>query len=315
MKLLKAITDYVAYRKTLGEIFLTNERFLKSFARIIGTETNLSDIKSEHVNTFIAGKGPITANWHAKHQALRGFYSYVISRGYATRIPLPTVIPKRPPPFVPYIYTHKKLRSLLDTTFIYQKNRSQLEPYMVRALLLLLYGAGLRIKEAVSLTSADVDLEQALLTIRETKFHKTRLVPIGKQLTQALSQYAARRQREGYSRCPESPFFSNRNGNPVNQFTIEQAFQRIREKAGIYRTDGARYQPRLHDLRHTFAVHRLTAWHKQGEDVQKWLPVLSVYLGHCHLAATSVYLTMTPALLQQANIRFENYVLKEDSHD
>lgn len=315
MKLLKAITNYVTYRKTLGEIFLTNERFLKAFARTIGTETNLSDIKSEHVNTFIAGKGPITASWHAKHQALRGFYCYVISRGYTTKSPLPTVIPKRPPPFVPYIYTRRELRSLLDATSIYQKNRSQLEPYMVRTLLLLLYGAGLRIKEAVSLTLADVDLDRALLIIRETKFHKTRLVPIGKQLTQALSQYVARRQREGYSKCPESPFFINRNGKPVNQHTIENTFQRIREIADVKRTDGARYQPRLHDLRHTFAVHRLTAWYKQGEDVQKWLPVLSVYLGHRYLAATSVYLTMTPTLLQQANLRFENYTLKEDPHD
>lgn len=315
MKLIKAITNYVAYRKTLGELFLTNERFLKAFARTIGTETNLSDIKSEHVKTFIAGKGPITANWHAKHQALRGFYCYVISRKYVKVSPLPTVIPKRPPPFVPYIYTRKELRSLLDATSIYQKNRGKLEPYMVRTLLLLLYGAGLRIKEAISLTLADVDLDQALITIRETKFRKTRLVPIGQQLNHALSQYAVRRQRQNHSQCPESSFFINRNGKPVNQYTIENAFQRIREIAGIKRTDGARYQPRLHDLRHTFAVHRLIAWYKQGANVQKWLPVLSVYLGHRYLAATSVYLTMTPILLQQANLRFENYALKEDSHD
>jgi integrase len=96
---------------------------------------------------------------------------------------------------------------------------------------------------------------------------------------------------------------------------MENVFRRICEKAGICRTDGARYQPRLHDLRHTFAVHRLTAWYKQGADVQKWLPVLSVYLGHHYLAATSVYLTMTPALLHQANLRFENYALKEKFHD
>ncbi|MGD0511527.1 MAG: integrase, partial [Candidatus Micrarchaeaceae archaeon] len=80
-------------------------------------------------------------------------------------------------------------------------------------------------------------------------------------------------------------------------------------------TDGVRQQPRLHDLRHSFAVHRLTTWYEQGVDVQNLLPVLSVYLGHSNLAATSVYLTMTPALLHQANLRFAAYALQEDSHE
>jgi len=315
VKLLKAIVNYVAYHKALGELFLSNEQILKSFVRAIGQRANISDVKSKQVDKFLSGTGPLTARWHIKHQALRGFYCYLMSRGYVKKSPLPTVIPKRPPPFVPYIYTRQELRSLLDASLTYQKNRGQLEPYMVCMLLLLLYGAGLRIKEAISLTLADVNLVQSLLTIRETKFHKTRLVPLGRQLTHALLLYAARRQREGYSRYYEAPFFISRNGKPVNRSTIEPAFQRIREKAGIYRTGGSRNQPRLHDLRHTFAVHRLTEWYRQGADVQKWLPVLSVYLGHHKLAATSVYLTMTPALLHQANLRFEKYALQEDSHD
>ncbi|MBU4452848.1 tyrosine-type recombinase/integrase, partial [Patescibacteria group bacterium] len=282
--------------------------------RAIGQRANLCDVKPKQVDKFLSGTGPLTATWHVKHQALRGFYCYVKSHSYVKKLPLPTVIPKRPPPFVPYIYTRQELRSLLDASLTYQKNRGRLEPYMVRTLLLLLYGAGLRIKEAISLTLADANLVHALLTIRETKFRKTRLVPLGRQLTHALSQYVDRRQREGYPQNPDAPFFISRNGKPVNQYTIEKAFQLIREKAGIYRTDKASYQPRLHDLRHTFAVHRLTTWYKQGADVQKLLPVLSVYLGHHLLAATSVYLTMTPSLLHQANLRFEKYVLQEDSH-
>ena len=96
--------------------------------------------------------------------------------------------------------------------------------------------------------------------------------------------------------------------------TLEDAFQRLREHAGVRRSDGARYQPRLHDLRHTFAVHRLTEWYRQGADVQRLLHHLSVYLGHAHLAATQVYLTMTPELLQQAGTRFERYARGEDGH-
>jgi len=100
----------------------------------------------------------------------------------------------------------------------------------------------------------------------------------------------------------------------MNQYTIERIFQRVRKSAGIRRLDGARYQPRLHDLRHTFAVHRLTSWYRQGLDVQRLLPHLTVFLGHAHLAGTSVYLSMTPELLRAANTRFERYAKGEEAH-
>ena len=182
-------------------------------------------------------------------------------------------------------------------------------------LLLILYGAGLRLGEAINLTLADVDLSQALLIIRGTKFNKTRLVPLGAQLTQSLSQYAIQRQQDGHSQNPQTPFFIGNNGKAIKKVTFQAVFALIREKAGVRRTDHDRFHPRLHDLRHTFAVHRLMEWYKEGADVQKWLPVLSVYLGHTQLAATSVYLTMTPALLEEAGRRFQNYAFKEDSHD
>jgi integrase/recombinase XerD len=101
----------------------------------------------------------------------------------------------------------------------------------------------------------------------------------------------------------------------VNQHTLQARFRRVCQKAGIRRSDSASYQPRLHDLRHSFAVDRMTSWYRQGADVQKLLPQLSVYLGHVHLAATAVYLSMTPALLAEANARFERYAQQEVSHD
>ena len=94
-----------------------------------------------------------------------------------------------------------------------------------------------------------------------------------------------------------------------------QAFRKIRKKASVIRRDNSRYQPRLHDLRHTFAVHRLTAWYKEGSDVQKYLPILSEYLGHTRLSSTSVYLTMTPALLEEAGKLFQRYVFTEVPHE
>jgi integrase/recombinase XerD len=96
---------------------------------------------------------------------------------------------------------------------------------------------------------------------------------------------------------------------------LESAFQQIRVHAGLSREGGPRCQPRLHDLRHTSAVHRLTSWYREGKDVQKLLPQLSVYMGHTHLAATQVYLTVTPELLHEASMRFERYATPEGRND
>jgi len=316
MRLLTAVNQYVVYRKSLGANFIRKESCLNSFIRAIGQNKNLLDVQTKAVEVFLAGNGPITPNWHFKYSSLSGFYSYVISRGYTKASPLPVEIPKRPQLFVPYIYTVEELRALLEASLIYQENRRYLfEPYLVRTFLLLLYGAGLRISEAIKLTMADVDLPKALLTIRETKFYKTRLIPLGTQLTQSLSQYDIQYQKKKYSRNPEAPFFIGKNGKSINRSTFEETFIKIRKKAGIQRNDNSRYQPRLHDLRHTFAVHRLTAWYKQGADVQKWLPVLSEYLGHTRISSTSVYLTMTPVLLEEAGKLFQRYVFTEESHD
>lgn len=310
MQLDAMITTYIAYRKALGERFHTNARILKSFCRIIGGKMEAADIRTEQINDFLNGEGPITASWHVRYNALLGFYRYALSRALLKTSPLPTVKPQRPQPFVPYIYTHEELRRLLAAALTYQKNRGKLEPHMVQMLLLLLYGAGLRVSEALSLRLADVDLGQAVLTIHDSKFFTSRLVPLNASLNEMLGQYTVRRQQSGYSQDDNAPFFVKRNGQSIKIYNIESAFQRIRQKAGISRTDGARYQPRLHDLRHTFAVHRLTSWYQEGKDVQRLLPQLSIYLGHRYLSATSVYLTMTSELLSQAAQRFEHYAMK-----
>jgi site-specific recombinase XerD len=251
----------------------------------------------------------VTVTWHDKFRRLRSFFHYAISRGYLAVAPLPTVIPRRPPPFVPYIFTREELRRLFQVIDADQR-KSCLEPATMHALILLLYGAGLRLREAVNLTNADVDLQRALLTVRNTKFGKTRWVPFGPQLGQTLRPYAARVQAPQ----PQAPFFTTRPGSGVKPDTLQHNFRILCNRAGIRRTDGANEQPRLHDLRHTFAVHRLTAWYQQGADVQRLLQHLSVYLGHVHIRHTQVYLSMTPELLHEASQRFEHYAGKEGCH-
>ena len=219
-------------------------------------------------------------------------------------------MPKRPPVFVPYIYTREELRRLLLMIDSHPQGRSTLEPVTIRTMMLVYYGAGLRLQEATNLTRADVDLSRSVLMIRDTKFGKTRLVPVGPQLNRVLVQYDRTRPK---GRPTDAPFFTNQAGGRVPPWRLELRFRFLCDRAGIHRSD-TRGKPRIHDLRHTFAVHRLTSWYQEGANVQRLLHHLSVYLGHVALRHTQVYLSMTPELLREASQRFERYAGKERRH-
>jgi len=311
----EAVTHYVTFRQAAGADFRPTARLLDAFCRAVGPDAPIVDIPLDRVRAFVDGRGLVTRYWHRKHSALRGFYRYAVSHRLVEHVPLPSTIPRHPPSLIPYLFTREEVRRLLDATSRYRRGRCHFEPHTFRALLLLLYGAGLRLGEALHLTLADVDLPAALLTIRDTKFYKTRWVPLGPDLCGAMRHYAERRQEGRASQATESAFLVDCQGLPLRDGTVRQAFAQLRRCAGISRTDGARYQPRLHDLRHAFVGHRLTAWYRAGADVQRLLPHLSTYLGHLTIAATQVYLTMTPELLREAGVRFERYADLEGDHE
>ena len=167
---------------------------------------------------------------------------------------------------------------------------------------------GLRFGEAQRLTLSDVNLSDAILTVRDTKFYKNRLVPVGPQLTVALRAYAAKRAERPLPLGMDSTFLANRDGTSLAKRTVQTAFAKLLQAAGIEASDDGRRAPCLHSLRHAAAVNRLTSWYRRGADVQRLLPALSTWLGHAHLDGTQVYLSMTPELLQEASLRFDHYV-------
>jgi len=310
MNLQRLIERYIAFQQSLGAPFLENAAVLRAFGRALGARATAAGVRPRDVEAFLGRARPVPRGWHTKLNRLRPFFQYAVSRGYMAAAPVPAVIPKPPAPFVPYVFSHEELRQLLREIGADQRKLC-LEPVTIRVLVLLLYGAGLRVSEALNLTRADVDLQGSLLTVRNTKFGKTRLVPFGPQLGQALARYAARAQAPRV----EGTFFTTRMGTRVKPDTLQHNFRVLCDRAGIHRTDGAHEEPRLHDLRHSFAVHRLTSWYRQGADVQRLLQHLSVYLGHAHIRHTQVYLSMTPELLQEAGRRFERYAEREGRHD
>lgn len=312
MKLAKVIHTYVTFKRSMGMHFHSEDCLLRAFCRAVsGVELDIGDIKPAAVQAFLDGKGPVTAVWGLKFRVLRSFYRFAISRGFTTNSPLPTNLPQLPPPFVPYIYTTEELRRLLAATDVIDAPESPLQAQTVRTLLLLLYGTAMRIGEALSLTLDDVNLAQSMVTVRNTTFFKTRLVPIGPKLTHELSIYEDRRRQLALPQGDASPFFATRTGHRFPYQRAITLFQHVRRRAGIQREAGASYPPRLHDIRHTSATHRLISWYQLGADVQKLLPQLATYLGHADISSTQLYLSMTPELLREASSRFERYAQPE----
>jgi site-specific recombinase XerD len=313
MKLSAVVSLYVSHKRALGHRYRAEEAILRAFCKAVG-DRPITTVETKDILTFLNGRGPVTEYWAKKHRVLTGLYRYILARGMADRSPLPRAIPKPTvPPFVPYIYSRDELKGLLDAVPVACAGRVTIEEEVFKTLLLLLYGAGLRIGEALALTLGDVNLREAYLRVRGAKFFKCRLVPLGKDLTGALSEYVVKRQ-ERHGSAEEAPLFCFRDSSPLSQSAARSAFRRLCAHAGVRREGGTRRQPRLHDLRHTAAVHRLIEWYRSGADVQGLLPKLATYLGHVDLSGTQRYLTLTPELLRQASRRFEHYAMEGD-HD
>ena len=256
---------------------------------------------------FWPGVGFPSATWTLRFKVLSGFYRFAISRGHVKESPLPQSLPKLPPQQSPYVYSLDELRRLLDATSTLHVEHSRLQAPMYRTLLLLLYGSGLRIGEALALALHDVDLIERIIIVRDTKFYKSRMVPIGPKLTRELANYTALRRQLPMPAGENSAFFTTRTGRGWPYQHVITLFQRVRETAEIQCPAGEPRPPRLHDLRHTAAVHRVVDWYRSGKDVQRLLPQLATWLGHVDIKSTQRYLRMTPELLQAASQRFANY--------
>jgi integrase len=203
--------------------------------------------------------------------------------------------------FVPHIFSKEEIRRLLEAADQLRPTAlSPLRHLIFPEVFRLLYGCGLRAGEALRLTVADVDLSEGVLRIWQSKFRKDRLVPMAPSLTQRLRSYA--------SRLGERPsaafFFPAPDGGRYNVATLYHTFRSLLWEAGIAHR-GRGQGPRLHDLRHTYAVHCLTRWYREGADLNAKLPILVTYMGHATLGGTQRYLRLTRALFPQLTATFQ----------
>jgi integrase len=308
MMLNDVIDTYLAKQRSLGMRFESAGHLLRRFCRAMG-DLKIDDVTPEAVAEFLQGEGALSASWMLRYRVLTGLYRFAVSRGYVGCSPLPTTLPKLPPQQTPYVYSTEELRRLLEATAVLRIGHSPQVPAMYRTLLLLLYGTGMRIGEALRLAMQEIDLTEQVIIVRDTKFFKTRLVPIGPKLNRELVAYVERRRLLPLPRGEASPLFTTRDGRPWQYTSVISWFQHVRRAAGISCPVGEPRPPRLHDIRHTAAVHRVLAWYRSGQDVQRLLPQLATYLGHIDIRATQRYLQMTPDLLQEASQRFAQYAM------
>lgn len=203
-----------------------------------------------------------------------------------------------------YIYSEAEIVRLFKAARSFRSRHAPLRGIMAHTMLALAYCAGLRIGEIAALTLRDVDTERGIVEIRETKFFKTRRLPLATRVVAALSNYLAVRENAGAPTGPDAPLWwtpLRRKGYTYGQ--LEKLLTRVIRRAGLKPARG-RKGPRVHDLRHAFVAHRMLHWYREGVEPQSRLPHLATYLGHKDIVSTLVYLNITPEILQQASERY-----------
>lgn len=215
----------------------------------------------------------------------------------------------------PHVFTSAQIQHILQTAQAFPSPRAPLRPRTLYTMLVLAYCAGLRIGELVRLDLGDVSLDEGTITIRNTKFFKSRRLPLTDSALKVLREYLQERAGQGGPRFASSPLLwrqSREGGGRYSLVTVEVLMERILREAGFKPNTGRR-GPRFHDLRHSFVNHRMLDWYRKGINPEAHLPYLATFLGHRDIYSTLAYLNPTPELLQQASERFRSYVQRSDS--
>ncbi len=298
MTLFNAIQTYIDVKRAHGVLFYKAEKDLWSFSRRVG-DVPLDEIRPTQIRDFLNGPHTHAGTWHKKFNLLRFFFEYWEARGLLDGSPMPPFrLPVGPAsePYVPYVYTRNEVRALLRATSLWEnccwqnKYMARMDAGTFRIILLTLYATGMRMGEALNLQRKDVDVNRGTITINGGRYTRSRTIPIGPDLKAQLGRY-----KRGLARANgESPLFVGKDGKALNDGSVRVAFRKLRGLAGIQRHDAAIYQPRMHDLRATFAVHRLTSWLRQKADLNRLIPALSTYMGQVGLGSTERYLKLTP---------------------
>jgi integrase len=318
------VNEYLAERRHLGFELRTMGLALASFASYVAS---------------VRHQGPLTvdlmADWARQDKAqihkagtkarrlkkLRPFARWLRQFEPLTEVPDEAVFGQIPGRVAPHIYREAEIVELLVAARG-MNPQGGLRPLTFETLFGLIASAGLRVSEALSLLDADVDLTEGSITVRQSKFGKSRLLPLHPSTVAALTRYRQMRNRQTRSRqvgvTPDTPFFvgsrGQRLGQPLSQRQVHRVFIELRNQLD-WVDRGAHGGPRIHDLRHSFAARRVMMWHEQGIDVDQAMLALSTYMGHAKISNTYWYLTGVPELMALVGNKFERFAQAQEADD
>jgi integrase/recombinase XerD len=253
-------------------------------------DVELTEITTSDVSRVLESSQTSAVTWRKKYQFLQQFFDFICFREALPQLSMPP--PRRlvRQTFIPYVYSESELRTLFVATVRCQESTyCTIDHRTLSMFLLFLYATGARLGEVLALKLDDFDQETGMLTLRGEKSNQCRRIPLNLDLQRKLRQYLRWRTAD---HIEGNYLFATKDGASLSGSTMHKVFRRLRRLAGVSRSD--RVQPRMQDLRHTFAVHRITAWIRKGASLDRMLPALSVYMGHAGLETTERYLSMTP---------------------
>ena len=297
----EAIEEYITLRRQLGFKVVHQKRYLLDFTSFMEAH-EIPFITTESALEWASLPRNVQPSfWSQRLAAVRCFARHRCAADPRTQIPPPDLLHHRPRRARPYLYSEEDIKRLLKAAEGLRPPGG-LRGFTYATLLGLLVVTGLRISEALALLVEDVDLTQGLLTIRRTKFGKTRLVPLHLSARCALERYA--RQRHALVGHETKHFFVSLQGQPLVAGNVWKTFRLLRRRVGLQASE--RWDtPTLHHFRHRFATQTLLRWYRAGDDAERQLPVLSTFLGHVSTSSTYWYLSCHPELMGQAMRRLE----------
>lgn len=299
-----ALKQYLEIRRALGAKLEEPARTLARFVEFLEREGSPRITTTLALRWAMTPQGVQRATWARRLSMVRRFATWLGTVDPRTEVPPPGALRGHRRRRRPHIFTDVEVRRLMVEA-AGRRSRTGLRPLTYTTLIGLLAATGLRPGEALMLDTKDVDLDRGLLSIRQTKFGKSRVVPIEASTRAALKQYVERRD----TLCvrPQSPtFLLSEQGRRVHGDTARRMFAVLSRAIGLGPTVGKRQfgrGPRLQDFRHTFATRRILEWYQAGLDVERELPKLSTYLGHVDIGLTYWYIEAIPELLAHAATR------------
>ena len=295
-----ALDRYLSMRQGLGYKYQQQARRLADFVSFMEKRKAVT-ITTKLAMTWATLPPDRHASWTLRLTDVRGFARHIANIDPQTEVPPAGILP-RPKRAKPYIYSDAEVEALLAAALVLPP-AGGLRRWTYHCLFGIIAATGMRLSEAIGLQREDTDLIEGVLTIRQTKFGKSRLIPLHPSTSAALRSYAERRDAHLGSRCGPHFFVAERGGRLLHQY-VHRVFWRLSREIGL-RRPGDHSGPRVHDLRHRFAIRTLLGWYREGMDIEQQLPVLSTYLGHAYVRDTYWYFSACPELMQEAARRLD----------